>query len=148
MGDFIICEPEERKLNSWNQTLVMWKKAAIFRSFFPHVLEVAQTDFARREIQQLTVLYAHCPESTEHLTIFLRLKHGTSIAIPTHLKILANGPYRAIIQLCGSSFKHQQFDVTRAGAFRVGCPNILFFCSVLKHISDDHQYPQRPIQRS
>ena len=61
-----------------------------------------------------------------------------------YLKILANGPYRVIIQLCVSSFKNRQFGATWADAFRVGCPNIPFSAQILKQISDDHQYAEDP----
>ena len=51
MGDFNICEPEEGRFNSWNQTSTDGDvgKATLFRSFFLHVLEIAQPDFARRD---------------------------------------------------------------------------------------------------
>ena len=46
-----ICEPEEGSFNSWNQTFSDGEagKAALFRSFFPHVLEIAQPDITRRD---------------------------------------------------------------------------------------------------
>ena len=44
--DFDSCEPEGR-FYLWNQTFSDGDavKAALFRSFFPHVLEIAQPDF-------------------------------------------------------------------------------------------------------
>ena len=50
-GDFNICEPEEGRFNSWNQTFTdgVAGKAALFCSFFSHVLEIAQPDFTRRD---------------------------------------------------------------------------------------------------
>ena len=49
-GDFNICEPEEGRFNSWNQTFTdgVAGKTALFCSFFSHVLEIAQPDFTRR----------------------------------------------------------------------------------------------------
>ena len=47
LGDFNICDPEEGRFNVWNQTFTDGdpRKTAMFHSFFPHVLEVAQPDY-------------------------------------------------------------------------------------------------------
>ena len=46
-----ICAPEEGRFNVWNQTFTDGdaEKAALFQSFFPHILEIAQPDFTRKE---------------------------------------------------------------------------------------------------
>ena len=43
IGDFNVCEPEEGRLNVRNQTFTECDtvKTDLFRSFFPHVLEIA-----------------------------------------------------------------------------------------------------------
>ena len=68
------------------------------------------------------------------------MKHGTSTAILMYFENLIPsdhaGPRR--------QSKNRQFGATRTNAFRVGCPNIPFFCSIVKHITDDHQYPDDP----
>ena len=43
LGDFNICEG---RFNVWNQTFT---DGAMFHSFFPHVLEIAQPDYTRRD---------------------------------------------------------------------------------------------------
>ena len=50
MGDFNFREPEERRLNVWNQTFTDGdtEEAASFHSLFPNVLEIAQPSSARR----------------------------------------------------------------------------------------------------
>ena len=50
MGDFNICEPEERRFNVWNQTFTDGgtERPPCFIPFFPHVLEIAQPDYTRR----------------------------------------------------------------------------------------------------
>ena len=47
LGDFNICDPEEGRFNVWNQTFTDGDpgKTAVFHSFFPHVLTVAQSDY-------------------------------------------------------------------------------------------------------
>ena len=47
LGDFNICDPEEGRFNVWNQTFT--DGTAVFHSFFPHVLEIAQSDYTRRD---------------------------------------------------------------------------------------------------
>ena len=51
-GDFNICDPEEGRFNVWNQTLTNGDagKTALFRSFFPHVREIAQPNFTRKDV--------------------------------------------------------------------------------------------------
>ena len=45
------CEPEEGRFSVWNQIFTEGDtgKTSIFRSFFPHVLEVAQPNFTRKD---------------------------------------------------------------------------------------------------
>ena len=51
LGDFNIGEPEEGIFNVWNQTFTdgVAGKNAMFHSFFPNVLEIAQPDYTRRD---------------------------------------------------------------------------------------------------
>ena len=52
-GDFNICDPEEGRFQVWNQTFTDGdpRKTATFHSSFfsPHVLEIAQPDYTRRD---------------------------------------------------------------------------------------------------
>ena len=49
--DFNICEPEEGRLNVWNQTFTDGDtgKAAFFHSLFRRVLEITQPDYTGRD---------------------------------------------------------------------------------------------------
>ena len=51
IGDFNVCEPEEGRFNVRNQTFTEGDtgKTALFRSLFPHVLEIAQPDVTRKD---------------------------------------------------------------------------------------------------
>ena len=51
IGDFIICEPEEGRFNVTNQTFTEGDagKTALFRTFFPYALEIAQPNFTRKD---------------------------------------------------------------------------------------------------
>ena len=58
LGDFNICDPEEGRFNVWNQSFTNGEptKTAVFHSFFfPHVLEVARSDYTRRDSTALGV---------------------------------------------------------------------------------------------
>ena len=60
-GDFNICDPEEGRFNVWNQSFTdgdPWK-TAVFHSFFPYVLEIAQSDYTRRDSSAVGT-YALC----------------------------------------------------------------------------------------
>ena len=52
-----ICEPEEGRFNVWNQTFTDGDagKTAMFHSFFPHVLEIAQPDYTGRDSTALGI---------------------------------------------------------------------------------------------
>ena len=56
--DFNICEPEEGRFNVWNQTFTDGdpRKTAIFHSFFPHVLDIAQPDYTGRDSTALGII--------------------------------------------------------------------------------------------
>ena len=67
--------------------------------------------------------YACCPGLRERLPIFLWLKRATSIATSMFLRTWGKDPYRAIIP---------------------GQTHYPVFCSILKQINDNHQYPADP----
>ena len=59
LGDFNICDPEEEgRFNVWNQSFTDGDpgQTAVFHSFFPHVLEVAQSDHTRRDSTALEII--------------------------------------------------------------------------------------------
>ena len=55
VGDFNICDPEEGRFNVWNHTVTDGDpgKTAVFHSSFPHIFEVAQSDYTRRDAAAL-----------------------------------------------------------------------------------------------
>ena len=57
-GDFNICDLEEGRFNVWNQSFTNGEptKTAVFHSFFPHVLEVARSDYTRKDSTALGVI--------------------------------------------------------------------------------------------
>ena len=128
MGDLSICEPQEERFNVWNQTFTDGDtgKAALFHSFLPHVLEIAQPDFTRETLQSMG-LYARCPGSIKRLSIFLWLKHSISIAPPMSPRTLGNGLFRVTMQPYVRLLKNPQFGDNSANASRVLVSNIPSF---------------------
>ena len=51
LADFNICEPEEGRFNVWNQSFTDGDtgKPILFHSLFPHVHEIPQPDYTRRD---------------------------------------------------------------------------------------------------
>ena len=51
LGDFNICDPEEGRFNVWSQSFTDGDpgKTAVFHSFFPYVLEIAPSDYTRKD---------------------------------------------------------------------------------------------------
>ena len=153
IGDFNICEPEKGRFTEGDTG-----KMAVFRSFFPHVLDIAQpsstrknsaadgtirTQFSRMlvkshsqtlqgRIPPLMVRFVFYPESTGRSLMYLLLRRVIFIAILMFLTTLENG----IMSQFESSFRNRQIVATTSSEFRVGCPNIPFSALFCKRNSD------------
>ena len=132
--------------NVWNQTFTDGDsgKAALFHSFFSSCPRHRSAPILQGETLQPTVLFAHCPGLTGHLSISLWLKHATSIATPVYLRISANGTYRVIMQPYASSFKKPTIRSNQGKRIPSWRSEHPVFCSILNQISDDHQYAKDP----
>ena len=124
LGDFNICDPEEGRFNVWNQTFTNGDpgKTAVFHSFFPQVLEVAQFDYTRRDSTALGIIrtlsridriFAPMAEARDfhcHSHVFENLGKRT---IPSD-----HAAVRFVIQETHKSRTPEPFPA--------GCPNIPF----------------------
>ena len=85
--------------------------------------------------------YTHCPGLIEHSSTSLWLKLATSTAILTYLRILENGLFRVTMQMYALSCRNR----TIRGNLGKRIPSWMSkhpgCCSILKQISDGHQYP-------
>ena len=88
-------EPEEGRFNVWNQTFTDGdpKKTAVFHSFFPHVLEVAQPDYTRKDSTALGIIRTL---SRIFFTIYPWLEQETSTVTLTSSITRRIGPFRVI----------------------------------------------------
>ena len=105
MGDFNICDPEEGRFNVWNQPFTDGDpgKTAVFHSFFPHVLEVAQSDYTRRDSTALGAIRTLSRIDRIFISIYPWLNYEIPIATLMSLRIWGSKPFRVITQQYASS---------------------------------------------
>ena len=122
LGDFNICDPEEGRFNVWNQSFTDGDlgKTAVFHSFFPHVLEVAQLDYTRRDATALGAIRT-LSRIDRIFIIYPWLNHEISIVILMSLRTSGRKLFRV------TTLQYAQIEDTRANVLPAGCPNIPFF---------------------
>ena len=128
LGDSNIFDPEEGRFNVWNRLFVDGApgKIAVFHSFFPHVLEVAQSDYTRRDSTAFGVIRTLSRIDRIFLSIYPWLKHEIPTVTLMSLRTWGCEPFRVITQQYASSFRNPQIEDTRANVFPAGCPHIPF----------------------
>ena len=92
LGDLNICDPEEGRFNVWNQTFTDGDagKTAVFHSFFPYVLEIAQSDYTRKDSTSLGIMRT----LSRIDRMYLWLRRETFVATPMSSRIWGTGPFR------------------------------------------------------
>ena len=85
LGDSNICEPGEGRFNVWNQTFTDGDagKTAMCQSFFPHVLEIAQPDYTRRNSTALGVKGTLSRIDRIFINLWLRRENLENRTIPS-----------------------------------------------------------------
>ena len=136
------CEPR-KGVNVRNQTFTEGDagKTCLFRSFFPHALEIAQPKFSRKDTTADGAL--RTLSRIDRVFMYLWQRRVIFTAILMFLTTLESGPYRVIMLRSESSCRNQLVVATKSSESPVGCPTIPVFCT-LKRISDGHQYPDEP----
>ena len=114
----------------------------MFLSFFPCILEIAQSDYIRRDSSALGVM--RTPSRIDRIFIKLCQKNEIFTVTLMSATTWGIGPFRVTSQQYASSFKSQQFEDTRANIFPAGCPNIPILCPTLQQLHDDHRFPPDP----
>ena len=115
------------RFNVWNQTFTDGdpRKTAMFHSFFPHVLEIAQPDYTRRDSTALGIL--RTLSRIDRIFINLTMAEARDFHCYSHVfENLGTGPFRVITQQYVLSLKGQQIVDNRANVFPDGCPQIPF----------------------
>ena len=101
---------------------------------FPHVLEIAQPDYTRRDSTQPLRSKALYQGLIASLLTYLWLRRVIFNATPMSSRIWGTRPFRVITRRYVLSFISPQIGDSRANAFQVGCSNIPFsapFCNDL-----------------
>ena len=142
----ILCDPEEGRFNVWNQTNTDGDppgKTAVFHSFFPYVLEVAQSDNTRKNATALG-LYAPCQRLIVSLSIYPWLRHVISCARLMLVRTLGRKLFRvdhAAVRLVirkPSCRGHQNKRIPRWMSKHP------IFGSILQQLHDDHNFSPDP----
>ena len=129
LGDFHICEPEEGRSNVWNQTFTDGDagKTAMFHSFFPNVLEIAQPGYTMRDSTALEII--RILSRIGRIFINLPVAEARDFHSYSHVfEYLGNRTIpsgRAAVRLL--SFRSRLIEDNSANAFQTGCSNITFF---------------------
>ena len=133
LGDVNICDPEPDIHRWWPE------KDCHVPLIFPHVLDMAQPDYTRRDSTALGIIRT-CRELIVFFSIYLWLKHVMFTVPLVFSRTWEIEPFRVITQQYASSFKSQQIEDTRLNVFPAGCPNISFSVPFVQRLHDDHRF--------
>ena len=147
VGDFNICEPEGGRFNVTNQTFTEGDagKTALFRTFSPYALEIAQPEFTRKDaaadgairtLSRIDRAFINVPTAEardchwySHVTDNLGER-----SIPSdHVAIR-------------TTFRKRQDHGGTSGQVPPWMSKHHLFCTILKQISDDHRYTRRTLR--
>ena len=141
LGDFNICDPEERRFNVWNQTLTDGgpRKTAMFH-FFPHVLEVALSDYTRRDATALGVI--RTLSRTDRIIINLPMAEARDSHFSSHFVEKRTIPSdHAAVRFVIQKPMHRGHHNKRIPSWMSKHP---MFGSILQQLHDDHRCSPDP----
>ena len=145
LRDFNICDPEEGRFNVWNQTFTDGdpRKTAMFHSFFPHVLEVAQPDYTRRDSSALGIIRT-LPKIDR---IFINLPMAEARDFHCYSHVFENLQNRTIPSDHAAVRLVFQKPTPR-GHLSKRIPSWMskhpVFCSIWQQLHDDHRFSHDP----
>ena len=145
LGDFNICDSEEGRFNVWNQSFTDGDpgKTAVFHSFFPYILEVAQSDYTRRDssavgnirtmsrIDRIFINFPMAEARDFHCSSHVVENLGKKTIPSDHAAV------RLVIQ-----------EPTKRGHQSKRIPSWMskhpIFCSIVERLHDDHRFSNDP----
>ena len=145
LGDFNICDPEEGRFKVWNQSFTDGDpgKTAVFHSFFPHVLEVAQSDYTRRDATALGVIRT----LSRIDRIFINLPMAEARDFHCYSLVFENLEKKTIpsdhaaVRLVIQKPTNRGHQSKRIPSWM---SKHLIFCSMLQQLHDDHRFSPDP----
>ena len=145
LGDFTICDPEEGRFIVWNQTFTDGDlgKTAVFQSFFPYVLEVAQSDYTRRDAMALGVI--RTLSRIDRIFINLLMAEARDFRCSFHVvenlgqKTISSD--HAAVRLVIQEPTHRRHQNKRIPSWMSKHP---IFGSILQQLHDDHRFSPDP----
>ena len=144
--DFNICDPEEGRFNVRNQTFTDGdpRKTAMFHSFFlPHVLEIAQPDYTRRDSTAL----GNIRTLSRIDRIFINLPMAEARDFHCHSHVFESLVNRTIpsdhaaVRLVIPKPTTRGHQSKRIPSWMSKHPA---FCSLLQQLHDDHRFSADP----
>ena len=133
--------------NVWNQTFTDGDagKTAMFHSFFPNVLEIAQLGYTRRNSTALEII--RILSRIGRIFINLPVAEARDVHSYSHVFENLGKPDHSEWSRGGTSFCHSKAVSSRTTVqthSKLDVQNITFFCSILKRLHDDHRYSADP----
>ena len=144
LGDFNTWEPEEGRFNVWNQTFTDGDtgKTALFHSLFPHVLEITQPDYTKRDSTVIGII--RTLSRIDRIFINLPMAEARDFLCYSH--VFENLGKRSIPSDHAAVRMVIQKPTIRGHHKRIPrwMTNHPVFCSILKRLNDDHRYSADP----
>ena len=142
--DFNICDPEGR-FNAWNQTITDGDpgKTAVFHSFFPYILEVAQPDYTRRNASALGDM--RTLSRIDRFFVILLVAEARDFHCSPHVvenlgkKIIASD--HAAVRFAIQKPTNRGHQSQRIPSWMSKHP---IFCSIVQQLHDDHRFSHDP----
>ena len=140
-----ICDPEEGRFNVWNHSFTDGDlgKTGVFHSFFPHVLEIAQPDYTRRDSTALGVIRTFSRVDGIFINLLMaeaRDFHCYSHVFENLVKETIPSDHAAV-RLVIQRPTNRGHQSKRIPSWMSKHP---FFCSILQQLHDDHRFSTDP----
>ena len=145
LGDFNICDPEEGRVNVWNQSFTECDpgKTAVFHSFSPYVLEIAQPDYTGRDSTALGII--RTLSRIDRIFLSLPMAEARDFHCSSH--VIENLGNRTIpsddaaVRLVIQKPSRRGHQNKRIPSWMSKHP---IFCSILQQLHDDHRFSPDP----
>ena len=149
LGDFNIRDPEEGRFNVWNQSFTDGdpEKTAVFHTFIPYILEVAQPDYTRRDATALGDI--RTLSRTDRIFVNLPMAEARDFHCSSH--VVENLGKKSIpsdhaaVRLVIQKPTHRGHQNRRIPSWMSKHP---MFGSILQQPHDDHRFSPDPFVRS